>query len=504
MKSGNRGYGEAGASHAKRALKGFVAESASAIEDIDANNYTLRQRARMLYMSAPVATSAIRTSRTNTIGIGLQLNPKIDQAVLGMDAEAAEAWQREVKVEFALWAEDKAACDATGMNDFYAIQQLAFVSMLTSGDCFVMRKERKPSKMRPYGLRLHVIEADRVSSPSLAAKAGLLWTESENPANGNKIHDGVEVDGSGMVVAYHVCNHYPYSYISAGEPDEWVRVEAYGRRTGMPNVLHLMSSERPDQYRGVSYLAQVVEPILQMRRYTDAEVMAAVVQSFYTAFIKTETPPTDMPFNEAMPGQAGDDAERYDPTEYRMGPGQVNVMNPGEDVTALAPTHPNSGFDEFIKAMCTQVGAALEIPRDLLLKEFNASYSASRAALLEAWKAFRMYRAWFTSDFCQPVYEWWLSEAVARGRIDAPGFFEDPKLRKAWLKAEWVGPSQGQLDPVKEISAEMMAVEAGFTTSTDAAIRLNGTDWVANMDQIERELAKKEGGTAAGKRGAKG
>ena len=489
MRSGNRGYGEAGASRVRRALKGFVAESASAIEDIDANNYTLRQRARMLYMSAPVATSAIRTSRTNVVGVGLQLNPKIDLSVLGMTAEAAEEWQRDVKAEFSLWADDKAACDATGMNDFYAIQQLAFASMLTSGDCFVLRQEGEPTRMRPYGLRLRVIEADRVSSPAMSARSSTLWTEGENPRNGNKIHDGVEVDKAGMVVAYHICNHYPFSLVSGGEADEWVRVKAYGDNTGLPNVLHLMSSERPEQYRGVSYLAQIIEPILQMRRYTDAEVMAAVIQSFYTAFIKTEAPATDIPFNEAMPGDGGG-SEAYDPTEYRMGPGQVNVMNPGEDVEALSPTHPNSKFDEFVKAICTQVGAALEIPRDLLLKEFNASYSASRAAMLEAWKSFRMYRSWFASDFCQPAYELWLSEAVARGRVNAPGFFEDPKARKAWLRAEWVGPSQGQLDPVKEITAEIMAAKAGFTTSTDATIRLNGSDWLANMDQIERELAK--------------
>ena len=181
----------------------------------------------------------------------------------GMTAEAAEEWQRDVKAEFSLWADDKAACDATGMNDFYAIQQLAFASMLTSGDCFVLRQEREPTRMRPYGLRLRVIEADRVSSPAMSARSSTLWTEGENPRNGNKIHDGVEVDKAGMVVAYHICNHYPFSLVSGGEPDEWVRVKAYGDNTGLPNVLHLMSSERPEQYRGVSYLAQIIEPILQ-------------------------------------------------------------------------------------------------------------------------------------------------------------------------------------------------------------------------------------------------
>ena len=66
------------------------------------------------------------------------------------------------------------------------------------------------------------------------------------------------------------------------------RVQAYGERTGLPNILHVMESERPDQYRGVSYLAQVIEPLLQLRRYTESELTAAVVESFFTAFIKTE------------------------------------------------------------------------------------------------------------------------------------------------------------------------------------------------------------------------
>ena len=57
----NKGYGDAGASYSKKALKGFLASSGSPHEDIDANNRTLRQRARMLYMAAPIATSAIKT-----------------------------------------------------------------------------------------------------------------------------------------------------------------------------------------------------------------------------------------------------------------------------------------------------------------------------------------------------------------------------------------------------------------------------------------------------------
>ena len=87
--NGNKGYATAGASTTKRALKGFRAMSGSPREDIDLNNYTLRQRGRLMYMGAPIATSAIKTSRTNVVGLGLRLNPRPDMDFLGLTPDEA-------------------------------------------------------------------------------------------------------------------------------------------------------------------------------------------------------------------------------------------------------------------------------------------------------------------------------------------------------------------------------------------------------------------------------
>ncbi len=62
--------------------------------------------------------------------------------------------------------------------------------------------------------------------------------------------------------------------------------EAYGKRTGRRNVLHLMCRERIDQRRGVPFLAPVIESLKQLGRYTDAELVAAVVSGMFTVFIE--------------------------------------------------------------------------------------------------------------------------------------------------------------------------------------------------------------------------
>ena len=493
-----KGYSHAGASYTKKNLKGFTVESGSPAEDINANNYTLRQRSRMLYMSAPIAAAALKRQRTNIIGAGLRLKATIDREVLGLTQEQAEEWQRHTQAEFALWAQRKQACDATGVNNFYGMQQLVALAYPMSGDVFALIKRAETSKLMPYSLRLHILEADRVRTPDTAQAN----TVSNNPLltnlttaklkNGNYIYDGVEVDKNGAVVAYHIANTYPREF--GTETTKFARVEAYGKETGLPNILHIMDTERPEQYRGVPYLAQVIEPMLQMRRYTEAEITAAIVQSFFTAFITSEKEAEDVLGNE-VGGDGVPEASR-DPNEYEMGAGTINLLEPGEGVSFASPTHPQTGFDAFMRSMCEQVGACLEIPADLLLMAFNSSYSASRAALLEAWKGFRMRREWIADDFCKPVYEIWLTEAVARGRISAPGFLTDPIIRQAYLGSEWIGPSQGQLDPTKEVAASVTAIQHGLSTHEAEAVKLNGSQFVSNADKlaVENELLRMANG----------
>lgn len=481
----------------RRALKGFNARSGSPREDIDWNNYTLRQRGRMLYMSAPLATSAVNTNRTKVVGVGLTLKSSINRELLGMSPEAAKEWEKRTESEFSLWAENKYSCDATGMNTFAGMQQLALVSWLQSGDVFCVIKRREAKRQRPYSLRLHIVEADRVRTP--IEYGGVTvgpMSEGKNPENGNRIFDGIEVDDDGLAVAYYVHNTYPWQITS--EPTKWQRVEAIGERTGLPNVLHIMSSERPDQYRGVTYLAQVIEPLLQLRRYTEASLTAAIIQSFFTAWIITKTDPTKIPVNEVGGGNIAGipsmnpfaDNMSLGQREYEMGPGQVVHLEPDEDIKFGDPNIPTAGFDAFVKTFCQQVGAALGLPYEVLLKTYNSSYSASRAALLEAWEEFRMRRAWFVADFCQPTYEIWLAEAVALGRIYAPGFFADPLIRAAWCGARWIGPVQGQLDPLKEANAAVTLTEHGFKTHEQITRELGGGDWEANVEQLATENRK--------------
>lgn len=484
---GVSGYSDAGASTTKNALKAFHANSGSPVLDIDFNNTTLRQRGRMLYMASPIAAAIINTNRTKIVGSGLKMKASINSKLLGLTDEQAQKWCEKTEAEFRWWCENRLNCDMLGENNFYEIQRLAVKSWLMSGDVFVLIKREKSTDFNPYGIRLQVVEADRVCTP--AGNGVMMYGTTEGTLKENEIHDGVEVDKMGRIVAYHVCSQYPNFYTKS---PEWQRVKAVGEKTGLPNVLHLMDPERPDQYRGVTLLAPTIEMILQGRRYTEAELTASIIQSYFTAWIKIDGDVTESPIKGNYGGEdeaeADSEAETDDyDDEIEMSPGKVIRLKKGESVDYGNPNVPTAGYEVFMKTINKQIGAGVETPYEVFMKEFTASYSASKGALEEFAEVAKVKRSLVVSDLCQPVYEIWLAEAVARGRISAPGFFDDPLIRKAWCDARWDGPAQTHLDPEKEAKANEIIVKNGWKTNEQVTREFYGENWNENIQDCTQE-----------------
>jgi capsid protein len=166
----------------------------------------------------------------------------------------------------------------------------------------------------------------------------------------------------------------------------------------------------------------------------------------------------------------------------------VNFMRPGHTVNFANPTMPQATFGEFTISVAKFIGAALGIPYEVLLKQFNASYSASRAALLDFWKRVRKYRARLIDQLCQPTYEEWMADAISLGRIvNFKGGFDDPLIKRAMLRCIWTGASAGSLDPQKEVAAADLKVKTGFSSTERESMELNGSNYRDNIRQQSTE-----------------
>jgi capsid protein len=130
---------------------------------------------------------------------------------------------------------------------------------------------------------------------------------------------------------------------------------------------------------------------------------------------------------------------------------------------------------------------ALELPKEVLVKKFEASFSAARASINDAFCTFLMRRGLLTHQLCNPVYGAWMTEDVARGYSYAPGFNSDPMIRHAYLGSDWIGAAMRQINPVYEVDAAMKRVDLKLTTRSEECQALTGTDWESKLPQIERE-----------------
>lgn len=481
----NSGYGDHGASTSRKSLKAFNPVAGDAKSDILDNLPLLRARSRALYQGGALASGALKSIRTNVVGTGLRLKPTPDSNYLGLTPERAAELNRNIKREWEIWSESK-DCDAAGIHNFSGLQQLAFMSELMSGDAFALLYDKEVKHSR-YKLRVKLVEADRCDTPA----RGMNGMDDEKI---KRISSGVETDEDGLVTAYWFSKAHPQAF-SVGSR-EFERVEVRGAESGRRHVLHLMTAERPDQLRGVPLLASVIEQFKQLERFTDAELTASVIAAMYTVFITMNENSDPDEFLPAAPATFG-----ANPTgepiprgsdEVGLGNGLVNFLEPGEQIQIAESKRPNVNFDPFVMANIRQIGSGIEVPYEIMLKNFTSSYSASRGALLEAGKVFKMRRSWLSSDFCQPVYEEFFAEAVLAGRIDAPGFFDDELIRRAYVRAEWHGPSYGLLDPLKEVAAAQQRVANGYSTAERETAELTGGDYEVNIQRLAEEKAMRE------------
>jgi len=459
--------GYTGASKARRSLSSWATEGSDADTDILTDLPTLRERSRDLCRNNPLAAGAIKTKLTNVIGTGLRFHSQVQRDVLGLDEEQAAKLERLIEREWRLFWDTKDVDLGRTLNG-HAITRMVYHQEKENGDVFVLLPRRKrPGSV--YDLRIQIVEADRVCNKDHA-----MDTET--------LAGGIEKDTDGAPIRYHFLKHHPGS-MALGKTMEWQVRDAFNPKTGLRNVLHIYNPTRPGQSRGVPDLAAVIEPLKQLGRYTEAEIMAAVISGFFTVFVESDSGETDFDYSNI-----GDEAgQSSGDKDMKLGNGMIVGLDPGEKISTANPGRPNQAFDTFVQAILRQIGVGLELPFEILIKHFTKSYSAARAALLELWKYVLSERQLIADNFLKTVGEVWMYEAVAKGRIPAPGFFGDPAIRRAYLAGSWVGPTKGQIDELKEVKAARERIDGRLSTLARETAELTGADWDDNHVQQVKE-----------------
>lgn len=473
------GSGWKGASFITEALKAFFASPSSADRDLSTDRDILVRRSRQLFQNNSFSGALISSFGSNVIGTGIKPRPTLKQLeILGISQEQAEAWCRKTQDLFSLWADSK-KCDAERKNDFYELQDLAFKTQLIGGDCFAITKYSALNL--PFGMSIKLMEADRCQNPF-----GIMDTD--------RLAQGIEVDEDGAVSAYHFTKTPAWSIDHYSDYIDDVRVPALDM-FGNPNVIHLFTSDRTDQRRGIPILAPVILQMKQQERYQDAELMAAVVSAMFTAFITSNSTEVTDPLMGNVPVEERTESPSLANAAVELSPGGIVELRSGEDVKFANPNRPNANYSPFVEGIFAEAASRCGISYELVLRKFNSSYNAVRAAILESKKTFDKCKHNFVSDFCRPIYEKWLTQNIVTGNIEAPGFFDDPIKRSLWLGCRWISDAAFLLDPQRETAAIKQQLDEQLIDRDTACAMISGGEYerVANALAKEKRLRSEIG-----------
>ncbi len=114
-----------------------------------------------------------------------------------------------------------------------------------------------------------------------------------------------------------------------------------------------------------------------------------------------------------------------------------------------------------------QVAAALGLPyANLSADMLKANYSNTRAALLEFRRRIEAFQhSVLVFQLCRAVWARWMDTAVLSGDLDLPDY---EQRRADYLDCSWLPPRWDWVDPLKDIRAEINAIEAGLKSRTQA------------------------------------
>lgn len=454
-----------------------LSPDAALLPDLD----TLAARSQDLARNNGLVSGAFQTQRDNIVGAVLKLSATPDYRLLGWTREKALEWEHTTEAKFRSYAETTEV-DAGRTLNLLGLSNLALTGAFTEGDALALPIWRPRPDAR-WSTRIKLISAARLQTPP-----ALIARED--------IRGGIHFDEDGAPLGYYILKRDPGDRFSLfgykANIDEFEYVPAFtpwGRR----RVIHLHDKEATGQSRGKPILAAVMREFHMAGKYSSNELQAAVSSSLIAAFLESDMDPDSSAalFGEDQrgPREAWKTSVKEARNIRKLEGAAVIPLPAGAKVTPFVPGRPNQAFEAFMLAVLRHIAAGLNMPYELLLKDFShTNYSSARAALLEAWRYFNGRRRWMVDNWLKPIYELWLEEAVNAGEIDAPAFYQN---RYAYSRCRFIFGGKGWVDPVKEAQAAVLRVAAGLSTM-EAECAEQGNDYEEVMDQQQVEARMRE------------
>lgn len=432
-------------------------------------------RAEDLAANDPHVSGLIESMNINTVGVGFKAQSRMKGLFLPVTRSEQELLQRGLEWNWSLWSKE---ADIRRTKHFVDMLSVCDRSMLVRGEYLALPRYIKGGdKGEKFNFRLQVVDPLRLKTPA-------------DKIRQDNIVDGVECDDDGAPTHYWVVKDPSKSTLKS---DNFTRIAAW--RGWRKNVFHGFIERSPDQRRGEIFFTPALKFFRDLSDLLDSEVVSNIITSASSYYVQTSYP--DQVALQAAQSSGlnlqafKDEYER--PDLQGVVPGGIGYVRPGQELKTLQHDRPGDNFVPFIDHVLRMACTCAGIPVEVALKRYgDMNYSSARAALLEAWRVFGYRQDWLIRHLCNWCWAIVAEECHLRGYVEMPDFYD---YREAYCESRWLTPARGQIDPVKETQADILAWKYNMATQTDIAAK-KGQDWeedVAERRARENEIARIHG-----------
>lgn len=465
------------------------------------NHNDTRLNARTAYQDTPQARSVVDRFADITVDSGLRIESTPEAEIIGISEEQAEMWASNIERRFDMWCRHKWQHRAGNMT-FYQAQRLYAICQQRDNDMFY-RLYYSPDRRLLNPLQFEFIDPSQLCGDGITNTYGLQETQG----------DGINRDSQGREVSYDVLVKKQQN-----KGYEKITIPRIGPKSGRVFMGHGFTPIFAGQGRGYSRIGHILQDFQAITDFKLAHIMKAINESNISLWVEpADDAPATNPFESIATHQGAGpasvqfgsdpnpnpDAQNLNDTAltplqyYQLAeatlsnPGQLGVfnLNKGEKLRTLDGKAPSDNYDKFVDAFTSYLCASVGMPIEVLLMKFNQNYSASRASLILCWRIANIWIEEMASDFMNPIFEMWLSEEIAAGRIRARGW-RNPLIRRAWLSCRWIGAPMPNIDPSKTADAEMKYATMGATDLDRIARNYNGSDGKSNRARLKKQYTE--------------
>ncbi len=427
-------------------------------DEFDVSWDVVVQRTSGLIRDFPVFAGAVANREAFVVAGGIK--PQV--IIESKDGKIDKKTSQKVEEAFMSWANDPAKCSTDGRLNFWQMQALSERQECEFGEyLFAENISRKGE------YTLSPIEPLSLSDP------GLFKVGKTN--NGNTLWRGIEyAQKTGKIKAYH--------FTKASEANTFVQ-DTF--RVDADQIIHSFKTLRPGQLRGMSPFASAVLSAYALRDYETAEMDAQKMASKWMAFV---TAPPSGNFSQNFAGNI-EENQLYGKYVEAIDNATIQYLKNGEQVTMNTAQRTSGAFSDFNEIVIRRLSAAIQLPYELLSQNYSGlNFTTLRAVRNDFKQSLRPIWERKISHLCLRVFKKWLKMEVLSGRIDLPGYFQDPTR---YEKVSWITPSLENIDPKKEFEADLLKVRAGAKSMQEVIKEMGGDpektikDLVSWKEQLE-------------------